>query len=353
MLMHWTHVLDQHLIPPLFEAATTANGILCRCEPDLVNGDLRVVVPGRIGTDVARAIRAAVFKRAFELRPHLNDCEVRITTPQVTTYSSHLAASAQNGRPFETHSYVTTFDLLLSDVIEFRDAESRIAAHCAGALRVATFVLGGVSTLSRLSMEEWNPLALRSTEEGVRASDRTRERYHLLPGLNWRSQVDSKNAFIEWLCSIETSGKILIFDTGTEGNGPRQIFNLIQERLPHCDTRANLEFEIIGIVDGDNPKSKPDENEGHSRNGNSFMLTVEYITIHRVLSEDFQSLIGYRKLDKSGHLEPLRDIGIVRLIHEGRVVQISATDNVSNVFRGYVTNAIGGPERLTRSVHKV
>ncbi len=203
-------------------------------------------------------------------------------------------------------------------------------------------------------MEEWDALALRPVAEGATAADLMREKYHLFPGLNWRVRGGTKDIFIDWLQRIDSPGKVLIFDTGTEGNAPRQIFRLIQERLPQCDTRSPLEFEIVGIVDGDNPKSVPDIRGGRSRNGNPFLLTVEYITIGRVLSEDFQSLVGYRKLDTLGYLEPLRDIGIVRLVNdEGRVVQITATDNLSNVFRGYMTNAVGGPERLARKGREV
>lgn len=351
--MHWIRDLDEALIAPLSEAATRAVGYHCRCEPDLINGGFRVVIPGRISPDSKRAIRQAVFKRASELRPILADCEVYVETPKVTTYTSHLTASPGNVRPFETHSHVTTFDLPLSDLIAFRDAESEIAKRCAKAARVATFALGGVSTLSRLSFDEWDEISLQPVVDGPIASDLIREKYHLLPGLNWRSQVDSKSVFIDWLSSIDTAGKVLIFDTGTEGNAPRQIFRLIRERLSTCDTKGNLDIEIVGIVDGDNPKSVPVEREGRSRNGNMYIMTVEYLTVPRVLSEDFQSLMGYRKLDKLGYLEPLRDIGIVRLVHEGRVVQISATDNLANVFRGYMTNGIGGYERLARADREV
>ena len=51
---------------------------------------------------------------------------------------------------------------------------------------------------------------------------------------------------------------------------------------------------------------------------------------------------------------PLRDVGIARLVNEeGKVVQITASDNIANVFQAYMTNAIGGPERLTRKGREV
>jgi hypothetical protein len=43
-------------------------------------------------------------------------------------------------------------------------------------------------------------------------------------------------------------------------------------------------------------------------------------------------------------------VGIVRLVNDGgKVLQITASDNVANVFRGYMTNAVDGAERLTRA----
>jgi hypothetical protein len=68
-----------------------------------------------------------------------------------------------------------------------------------------------------------------------------------------------------------------------------------------------------------------------------------------VLSEDFQRLVGYKKLHQLGYLHPLRDLGIVRLVDdEGKLMQITGSDNIADVFRGYMTNAIGAPHRLAR-----
>ena len=347
--MHWRLALDHELIPSLSQVAAEACGFDCRCEPDLINGDLSVVVPTTITPDLKQAVRDAVLARAREHRPTLNDCHVILRKPQVKTYCSHLALAPQWGvRPFEVPSHLTTIDLPLSDLLDLRRAESELVHRCGKAHKVATFALGGVSTLSRLSMNEWESLALNPVHDGVAAADLVREKYHLLPGLNWRFP-ETKDTFLNWVQAIDSSGTILLFDTGTEGNAPRQIFKLLLERLPHCETKSELSFEIVGIVDGRNEHSVPNVTAGRSANGREFMMTVEYIPVSRVISEDFQSLVGYRKLAKQGCLSPLRDLGLVRLIDdEGKLIQITGTDNLSDVFRGYMTNAIGEADRSTK-----
>ena len=246
-------------------------------------------------------------------------------------------------------SHVITLDLRLSHLFEFRDAEAKVAARADGALRVVSFALGGVSTLTRLSMAEFESLALNPLREGVAASDLVREKYHLFPGLNWRYKV-IKERFIDWVRGIQADGRILIFDTGTHGNGAREAFRLLNERLPKGDLQADLEFEIIGIVDGNDPASAHLEGGDVSRNDRLFTTRVDYIKIANILSEDFQRLIGYKRLSAHGYLLPLRDVGIARLINdEGRVVQITASDNIANVFQAYMTNAVGGPARLARN----
>ncbi len=287
--------------------------------------------------------------RATQLRPGLNQCGVDVKTPHVTVYTSHLAAFPQDVRPLDAPSHVITLDLRLSHLFEFRDAEAKVAARADGALRVVSFALGGVSTLTRLSMAEFESLALNPLREGVAASDLVREKYHLFPGLNWRYKV-IKERFIDWVRGIQADGRILIFDTGTHGNGAREAFRLLNERLPKGDLQADLEFEIIGIVDGNDPASAHLEGGDVSRNDRLFTTRVDYIKIANILSEDFQRLIGYKRLSAHGYLLPLRDVGIARLINdEGRVVQITASDNIANVFQAYMTNAVGGPARLARN----
>jgi hypothetical protein len=82
-------------------------------------------------------------------------------------------------------------------------------------------------------------------------------------------------------------------------------------------------------------------------------VTLDYLKVPRVISEDFQRLAGYKKLLQSGYVHALRDLGLVRLIDDsGKVVQLTATDNLAEVFRGYMTNPIGACERFVRQVVK-
>lgn len=119
-------------------------------------------------------------------------------------------------------SHVITFDLRLPHLFAFRDAEASVGARTEGALKVVTFALGGVSTMSRLSMCEFESLVFNHVRDGAAAADLVREKYHLFPSLNWRFN-GIKPAFINWVRDIPSDGRVLIFDTGTEGNGAREV----------------------------------------------------------------------------------------------------------------------------------
>ncbi|HEV3303905.1 MAG TPA: hypothetical protein VG055_29910 [Planctomycetaceae bacterium] len=350
--MHWIENLDNELGPRLSDAGRRVFGADCRCELDLLNGGFRGVVMERPTADQGLAIKRAILEVARALRPTMHDCDVYIRQPQRTPYTPHLAAFPQGVRPFKTASYFTTFDLRLSQLVEFRNAEARLAERAERAARVLGFALGGISTISRLSMAEWKALAERPMSEGATAADLTRERYHLFPGLNWRLP-GTKEAFIHWVATLDV-GKILIVDTGTEGHGLREIFNLLRRGLRECETSTELEFDIVGLVDGDNPDSVSDHDMGQSRNGKRFLLSLEYIKLAKVLSEDFQRFVGYRAFRSLGYVHPIRDSGLIRLVDDGgQVLQITATDNLSEVVRGYMTNAMGGagsPDRQGRDV---
>ena len=78
------------------------------------------------------------------------------------------------------------------------------------------------------------------------------------------------------------------------------MFRLLKEHLPKGNLRAWLEFEIIGIVDGGNSASVHDEYDGASQNEQLFTISVDYIKVTNVLSEDFQPLVGYKRLSSNG-----------------------------------------------------
>jgi len=351
--MHWIRALDEELVSPLSEAAQEILGFPCRCELDLLNGYLRLVVTQALPPGADSHARQAVLARAKQLRPQFSNCGVDITRPKQAPYTSHLAAFPQSIRPFDITSAVTTFNLRLSHLFAFRDAEASLAARAERASHIVSFALGGVSTLTRLSLQEWDALALNPIRDGVAAIDLTRERYHLFAGLNWRF-TDAAASFLRWLRSLSVDAKMLIFDTGTAGNAARWVLNLLQEYVPAGDLAGNIDIAIVGVVDGDDPRSVPGHWKGASRNGRSCEVMIEYLRIPNVLSEDFQRLVGHKRLSKLGYLLPLRDLGVARLVDDdGRVVQITGSDNIANVFQAYMTNAIGGPARLARTGREV
>ena len=181
--------------------------------------------------------------------------------------------------------------------------------------------LGGVSTLTRLSLQEWDALALNPIRDGVAGIDLTRERYHLFAGLNWRF-TDAAASFLRWLRSLSVDAKMLIFDTGTAGNAARRVLNLLQEYVPVETSPGTSTSPSLASWTATTHGPFPATGNAQSRHGRSCEVMIEYLRIPNVLSEDFQRLVGHKRLSKLGYLLPLRDLGVARLVDDdGRVVR--------------------------------
>jgi hypothetical protein len=93
---------------------------------------------------------------------------------------------------------------------------------------------------------------------------------------------------------------ILIIDTGSQGHAIRGLFNLLRRVLPNDSPKTDVEIEIVGIVDGDNPEWVPDAAGGAAADANTLSCSKMAKSDH----PDERSLPYYPTPETSFHAEP-------------------------------------------------
>ena len=197
----------------------------------------------------------------------------------------------------------------------------------------------------------WDRQKPRRLPDVPPALDQFARKYHLFPGLQWN--LETKAMFSNWFASLPTNSTILIFDTGTKGNGPREIANTIRDASVNCKDLPRR-ISIIGIVDGTDRAQRQVDEKITASSGARMCLTIDYLRVPRVLSEDCQILMGYDRNREFAHMQPLKDNALIRIVDDsGRALQIIGASSAASTFHDLMTNSPAsqppaGGKRLTK-----
>ncbi|MFL5281865.1 MAG: hypothetical protein ACJ8AW_12955, partial [Rhodopila sp.] len=86
-----------------------------------------------------------------------------------------------------------------------------------------------------------------------------RARFHLFPGLNWSGTGEEATLLDEWMKRLPSRSSLLLFDTGSVGNGARGFLNVIKDNNGEASSLALSRITILGVVDGQHPSQKPED----------------------------------------------------------------------------------------------
>jgi len=354
--MAWYTALEEELLPRLRQAVDSVSGDVSFVEFDYINADIRVITTHRVDRS-ERALIEQAIREQLGRSGSRTDCPIHVTPPGQLSFTSHMTKRPHATRPLQANGNVMRFDIDLEQLLALREAESQLRSEAEQASATVTFALGGTSTLVRLSQLEFEQRRPPDPREAPAFTDEFVKRYHLFPGLGWDQQLEIPQLFGRWLESLPATNKVLIFDTGSKGNGPRAVLNLLEEVIPQLQQLAVDVISIVGIVDGTDSAQQEKDIELATRAGPTVRVRIRYLRVPRVLSEDCEMLLGYDRNRTLGYLLPLRDTAVFRLVDEqGRCLQIRGTDNASQTYQTLMSAALEQPrdqgQPLTVDVEK-
>jgi hypothetical protein len=166
---------------------------------------------------------------------------------------------------------------------------------------VATFALGGVFPL--------NFMARAMGKAGLTMSP---EKFHLFAGLLWEVKGFSPvNAFCDWLGCLPNGSKVLVFDTGNDGNAGGRIRNIIRDHYAdsnYGEAKGDLTIDVRVIATKGEKGDKP-ASTFTSKAGKTATVDLRFLWIENNPFEDAVHYIGYESLRQAGQMKAAKYLG--------------------------------------------
>ena len=196
--------------------------------------------------------------------------------------------------------------------------------------------MGGVPALNFVTVSEFNP-PKDGTDPSEYLND-MQEKYHLFPGLQWEMTPEPpQQVLTTWMDSLGGRKSALFFDTGTDGNGVRQIAAILKKYVEDREHSPFSRITVLGVVDGNRKAQHSAELELRDRSGASVFLDVAYHRVRNVITEDCKALAGYESIRSAGIIQPYSTSVVLHIRDEGRTITTVATPS-SGALMNYLIN---------------
>jgi hypothetical protein len=130
--------------------------------------------------------------------------------------------------------------------------------------------------------------------------------------------------------SLNGPKSALFFDTGTHGNGVRQLADILNDYVKDNERCPFSRISVLGIVDGDDEAQRPSTDEVVDGTGTLVPFSVSYRHVKNVVTEDREALAGYQSMRSAGIIQPYSKSIVLHIHREGqRITSISSTSSGS------------------------
>jgi hypothetical protein len=304
----------------------------------VANQGIRVVTRGRTPRDLRRAIEGEVEKVGRSEFRGVGSWPVVVSSPELIPYTHHLELRSPVYCPNLSARAILEFDVTIEQLRGMRRGEAEVVGAAAGCDYVATFALGGVSMLSRVSHNAWSIVDPHDPRRCRAAMTEFSGRFHLLPALNWPDNQYGPDYLRNWLAGLAPRSRLLVFDTGHDGGGVRAAANIIREAIRDGLQIGPSTIMVLGIVDRRLPEKQVESDDYcPSPSGRSFRLSVVYKYVPSVVTEDCNALLGYQRSKDQTAILPVRRPALFSLTDRNRVpVRVVGTTSPVNIYDDFM-----------------
>jgi hypothetical protein len=318
-------------------------------ELDLHNGVIRVntseMLPLHDRKTIRKKVLSAISDECHTDGMGFQSLKINVRPPLPYPYTVHSLPLRSVVKPLGFPEHLHEVSLTIRDLQSLRQAYDALRTHARGNDFVVTCARGGMPALNYIAMGE---LERDNGVETERPLEALRDKYHIFPGMAWATPtMGVKTALTDWLSGLPTGSSLLFFDTGAKGNGPRAFFKFVaKEYIPSSRTQRVAKVTILGIVDGRSTDQQPDMREVVNRSGEKTVVTIDYISVPWVVTEDVEVLLGYELLVHEGLLQPVSGTVCINLVDEReRNLLTLGTTTAAAVLSSWLTRERRLPEQ--------
>lgn len=316
--MEWYNTLEQKIVPIAFKAAKVVSPKVKYAQVEFENGSIAIVISFHERLDPSKweAIENSVRLSLTRIVADPARLKIRLRYEFRSMFTRHLEGTRQAPNVFGQLHDILQFPIPASAIAGLRHVYDLLLRQSDGCDYVATTSLGGIPALTFL---------VRRLEDEDRPGDQNewadfynalRAKFHLFPGLNWSGTDAEKDRFFGWIAGLPSEANVLLFDTGTSGNGIREMVNLIRDRIATAGRFGPQQITAIGVVDGDDSAQSEVEEELTTSRGGTIHLTLTFEHVPKMLTEDCQQLIGYASARRQMMLTPLRSNAVMQITND-------------------------------------
>jgi hypothetical protein len=337
-MMEWYHQLEQEVVPLAFKAAAAISAKIKYAQLELENGSLSLVIPfhERLAPADWAAVQQAVRSAVARVVADPARLTIRLRPEVRYFYTRHLEGARQTPNVFGSLHDIPRFTIPSSAIVGLRRTYDLLFTEAEAADYVATTALGGIPALTYLVRRLEDEQRPGDQNEWPPFYDSLRSKFHLFPGLNWSGTDKEKTQLFDWLAARPSGSSVLLFDTGTSGNGVRQMANLVRNRVNKAVHFGPGVVRIIGVVDGSD-SSQRDSNEKIEAANRTVNLLLTFERVPKMLTEDCQELVGYTSLRREMMVKPLRANAVVEVTDDdGRLLFSCGALGADSLLRSVV-----------------
>lgn len=251
-------------------------------------------------------------------------------------YTRHLQGVRQTPNVFGSLHDIPRFTIPSSAIVGLRRVYDLLFSEAEAVDYVATTALGGIPALTYIVRRLEDEQRPGDQNDWPSFYDALRSKFYLFPGLNWSGTDREKTQLFDWLAGRPSGSSVLLFDTGTSGNGVRQMANLVRNRVDSAAHFGPGMVRIIGVVDRSD-SSQRDSNEKIEAANGTVNLLLTFQRVPKMLTEDCQQLVGYTSLRREMMLKPLRANAVVEVTDDdGRLLCSCGALGADSLFRSVV-----------------
>jgi len=337
--MEWYNTLEQEIVPVAFDAAKVISSKVKYAQVEFENGSVSIVIPfhERLSSEEWQEIEDSVRSALTRIVADTGRLKIRLRHEFRSMFTRHLEAIRQTPNVIGKLHEILRFPISVTAITGLRQIYFELLNEAAEHDYVATTALGGIPALIFLVRQIEDEERPSDQNEWATFYDALREKFHLFPGLNWSGTDDEKALFFNWVSSLPDGSSVLLFDTGTSGNGIREMVNLIREQIKGSIRFGPSQINAIGVVDGKDSAQRDRDEEYESSDGKSVRVRLRFKHVPKMLTEDCQRLIGYTSVRRQLMLAPLRSNAVMQIIDDdGELVYSCGALGADSLLRSVI-----------------
>ena len=330
----WYHDLEDKVVPVAYAAACKVCDHVHHVELRLENGGIYIIVEHRPTEKEQLIIGGAVRRELAGRVADTNRLKILVQRGFPLMYTSHLESISQVPKRLASLQAATRFTIRLSEIIGLRTIYETLVRLAKDHDHIATTALGGVpGLLHLLEYAEKNEKPENNAEWGP-FYDGLRRKHHLFPGLLWSDTDRESELLFSWMQMLPTDSSLLLFDTGSVGNGARRLLKVVTERCSKDTSLGPNTITIVGVVDSQQSFQKAEDvwlpqSCGRTR------VVLNYHHVPRMLSEDCLELLGFESIRRERMYRSVNASAVIEIVSDSgeHIQSLAAMSGASAVRR--------------------